>query len=148
MVKQTKKSVMLTNGINTKSDIEALKRGHDIEERNSSLSLTDLEVIANIPVKELSKKNGLTLDHSEIGFARVPKGSSNGKLYNGDVNMVKRSSKNNHNKKSIDTEDELSDSEESTASSRISQDSSPKTTARNAKCEGLQSKLKDEQSSR
>ena len=122
---------MLTNGINTKMDIEALlareasKRGlkladlkADIEEK--SLSLSDLELISNIPAKTLSFE-----------------GSQRKVLYNGDIENggVKLSVGRSHNKKSnakgrndID-EDENSDSGDSTASSgvlRSSTSSSPK----------------------
>ncbi|XP_057306990.1 macoilin-1-like [Hydractinia symbiolongicarpus] len=148
---QQKKALTFTNGINTKTDIESIlstearKRGlklTDIEERQGSspLSLNDLEVIANVPVK----KNSVNIEPSEMGFVKVP--SRNGKFSNGDLhsNYQKKSK---HSKKSVESEDELSDSTESSTSSRISYDNSPKT-AKDIKYESLQSKLKEEQLSR
>lgn len=175
-----KKTYMLTNGINTKSDVEALqlltteaRKGlrserTEVEERqgNSSLSLNDLVVVTNnTPLKDNNKKNNhdVSFDHSEVGFTRVPssshKGSSNLKnSVSSDVNVSSASSNNRRNnssknsKKNSDVTDdelEISESEESTSSSRLSQDSSPKSARVSlSKIESLQSKLKEEQSLR
>lgn len=140
-----------TNGINTKTDIESIlstearKRGlklTDIEERQGSspLSLNDLEVIANVPVK----KNSVNIEPNEMGFVKVP--SRNRKFSNGDLHS-NHQKKSKHSKKSVESEDELSDSTESSTSSRVSYENSPKT-AKDIKYEGLQSKLKEEQLSR
>ena len=139
-----KKVLTLTNGINTKSDLDSSRQ------TNGSLSLTDLEVIANM--KDANKKNGV-IDTPEIGFVKVPSrhNNMNGRLTNNDnTTSSKKSSKNNVKKAVIEViepdEKEISDSESSTTSSSRTSDNSPKTSARNnAKCESLQTKVKEEQ---
>lgn len=126
---------VLTNGINTKMDIEALlareasKRGlkladlkADIEEK--SLSLSDLELISNIPSKTLplesSQRKSLSSGDFENGGVKLSVGRSQGKP-NGDHKRYK-------GRNDVD-EEEHSDSGDSTASSgvlRSSTSSSPK----------------------
>ena len=128
---------VLTNGINTKMDIEAIlareasKRGlkladlkADIEEK--SLSLSDLELISNIPAKTLSiegsQRKVLCNGDLENGGVKLSVGRSHGKA-NGD------SKKSNSKGRNDIDEDENSDSGDSTASSgvlRSSTSSSPK----------------------
>lgn len=157
------KKVILANGINSKSEIdsifstEAQKRGMkltDIEEKqgNSSLSLNDLETISSIPVKDVSsRKNGSTVFDGIEGLVKVAKGSNsfNNVKVNGDLNSstVTKRSKNKQKPPESDYELDISDSEDSLSSSRISQDSSPKSN-RTSKNDNFQAKLKDEQSQR
>ena len=135
--RKTAPAPVLTNGINTKMDIEALlareasKRGlkladlkADIEEK--SLSLSDLELISNIPSKTLSiegsQRKGLSNGDIENGGVKFSTGRSHGKT-NGDNKRTNSKGRND-----ID-EDEQSESDDSTASSgvmRSSTSSSPK----------------------
>jgi len=142
---------------------------------NSSLSLNDLGVVNNKDSNNSTNNKNVTFEHSENGssFTRVASSSSGrnsnvskgGSSSSSDGNYTSTSSKRNtatssqsvsskHNKKgnvAVEaTDDELcSESEESTSSSRLSQDSSPKSArVTSAKIETLQSKLKDEQSNR
>ena len=128
---------VLTNGINTKMDIEAIlareasKRGlkladlkADIEEK--SLSLSDLELISNIPAKtlsiEASQRKVLCNGDLENSGVKLSVGRSHAKA-NGD------SKKSNSKGRNDIDEDENSDSGDSTASSgvlRSSTSSSPK----------------------
>lgn len=128
---------VLTNGINTKMDIEALlareasKRGlkladlkADIEEK--SLSLSDLELISNIPAKGLSvdgtQRRHLSNGDIENVAVKLPVGRTHGKS-NGESKRSAFKARND-----ID-EDDQSDSGDSTASSgvlRSSTSSSPK----------------------
>ena len=121
---------LLTNGINTKTDIEAVltreasKRGlklsdikADFEEKLGTLSLSDLELISNLPSKSASFENTSKKGYSgeiENGGLKL----SNGKVpTQGKSGDKKLSSKGGT---SYDIEDdEISDSGESTASSGI-----------------------------
>ncbi|XP_066930416.1 macoilin-like [Clytia hemisphaerica] len=155
----------LVNGINSKTDIDTIfsndtrnkknqKSNENDEKSSSSLSLHDLETISSIPSKDsnISSKRHLNHhDNYESGFVRVTKLSSNLKS-NGDVsgNKQQRSSKHNKQPKApaeSDYELDISDSEESTSSSRLSHDNSPKS-HRSATIDNLQNKLKEEQVSR
>ena len=161
---QIKKPVPLVNGINSKTDIDTMfsndtrnkknqKSNENDEKSSSSLSLHDLETISSIPSKDsnVSKRHLNQHDNYESGFVRLTKLSSNFKS-NGDVtgNKQQRSSKHNKQPKApaeSDYELDISDSEESTSSSRLSHDNSPKT-HRSATIDNLQNKLKEEQVSR
>ena len=135
--RKTAPTPVLTNGINTKMDIEALlareasRRGlkladlkADIEEK--SLSLSDLELFPSIPAKTLSieapQRKVLYNGDIENGGVKLSTGRSHGKA-NGD------SKKSNSKARNDIEEDENSDSGDSTASSgvmRSSTSSSPK----------------------
>jgi len=132
------------------------KGGTDAEEKsNSSLSLNDLETVSNIPSKDISSnsKKSNANETFESSFVRVTKLSSNNysSKSNGDVsntNTSRQRTKHNNSKQKApvesDYELDISDSEESTSSSRLSHDNSPKTN-RNATIDNLQNKLKEEQ---
>lgn len=159
---------MLTNGITTRSDIEALlasearKRGvrvadikADLDEKQGTgcLSLSDLEIINSIPVKEFAKKNGLCLDStSESSFVKVPNGRLNqSKPLSAShaSSDIKRSGSSKSSKKGSDDDDDASDSEASSASSsfRASHESSPKTLNRSCRSSldtNVQQRLKEE----
>ena len=128
---------VLTNGINTKTDIEALlareasKRGlklsdlkADIEEK--SLSLSDLELISNIPTKTLSiegSRKGLSNGDIENGSVKLSVGRTQGRAF-GESKKLSLKGRNDH-----DDDDDNSDSGDSTASSgvmRSSTSNSPK----------------------
>ena len=130
---------VLTNGINTKMDVEALlareanRRGlklsdlkADIEEK--SLSLNDLELISNIPAKTISiagsQRKGISNGDIENGNVKFSVGKAQGNSRNyGDSKKISFKGRN-------DVEDEEnSDSADSTSSSgvmRSSTSSSPK----------------------
>ena len=127
---------VLTNGINTKTDIEALlareasKRGlklsdlkADIEEK--SLSLSDLELISNIPTKTLSiegSRKGLSNGDIENGNVKLSVGRTQGRSL-GESKKLSLKGRND-----LD-DDDNSDSGDSTASSgvmRSSTSNSPK----------------------
>jgi len=153
--RKTAPTPVLTNGINTKMDIEALlareasRRGlkladlkADIEEK--SLSLSDLELFPSIPAKTLSieapQRKVLYNGDIENGGVKLSTGRSHGKA-NGD------SKKSNSKARNDIEEDENSDSGDSTASSgvmRSSTSSSPKSARDKAVEASLQAKLRDE----
>lgn len=159
---QRKTSSMLANGINTKADIGALLMSNDsrkgpkladIDERhnNSALSLLDLAVVANDSNnKESNKKNEGNSDQSEGRYTKSSsnnqKGGKGGGNNDSHVQSTKRS-KNNKKNEVSDEELDISESEESTSSSLLSENSSPKS-GRNSKFDNLQLKFKEEQSLR
>jgi len=159
----------LTNGFSNKIDcIENIsqvelstshKSRKDFDEqKQTNLSLTDLEVVTNVPtyssIKDINKsKNGFHHNESnENGFVRTNSASysKSNKLSqsNGDVSRRKISKKQTLDLSDEDHLLEISDSESSTARSR--HDNSPKTSGRhqpNNKSNDS-GRLKDEQLSR
>eukprot|EP00794_Sanderia_malayensis_P001467 gene1467-1622_t len=155
---------VLTNGINTKTDVEALlareasKRGlrlsdlkADIEDKQGALSLTDLELISNIPAKTIS------IDRKAL---------ANGDYENGGVRLAGSKTKTDSRRITFKTNQRVvnseiivddddnneSDSSESTASSGIlktSSNNSPKS-ARDSKAieASLQARIRDENQAR
>lgn len=147
---QNQKEQPQPNQQNTKSgDIEGLlasearRRGFklsdikaEIEEKQNgtgSLSLSDLELITNIPVKELAKKNGLHFDGDssfvKVSNGRVQKLTNNSSGISSDKNNQQGTTVNSSSSKiGSDDDGSISDSEESTHSNHrvTNHDSSPK----------------------
>lgn len=155
LVNRKAQAPVLTNGINTKMDIETLlareasKRGlklsdlkADIEEKQGSLSLSDLELISNIPAKTMSiDRKALPNGDYENGGLRIPNGKSRTQ------GESKRNSFKGGFRNEIE-EDDNSDSADSSASSgvlRSSTSSSPKP-ARDSKAieASLHARIRDE----